>query len=244
MLVGLILIAVAFEILIFCSPIGEHSRLEKGIQSSGIFVALLAAVIALSAVDPKRYKVDVAIASPFIKEESTYEMEKMTDELKGWYKDFKNPIRSHQVHFKIINKSDLTLTRPTLTFRIPVNKKHPNKFPDEKNWSRRSFNSNLYNSTQELRIFEFADTSILSNSNLPYWNSEEEITIWIRMVLDDGKLEPFNVEVSVNCENAEGFSKRIKINPKDLLESIDSSQLSEKANDRLQGEKEIQMENT
>ena len=94
----------------------------------------------------------------------------------------------------------------------------------------------LYNSTKELRIFEFADTSILSNSNLPYWNSGEEITIWIRMVLDDSKLEPFDVEVSVNCENAEGFTKRIKINPKDLLKSIDSSQPSKKLNDQIQGD--------
>ncbi len=219
----LILTAVGFEILLFCSPLGQNPRLEKAIQSVGIFTALLAAIIALSSVDPKKKKIEVATAPLYIEKESTYEKERITDDLKVWYKDFPDPIRSHQVHFKITNKSDQTLTRPTLTFRIPVDKKHPNKLPKEKTWSRCSFNSNLYNSTQELRIFEFADTSILSNSNLPYWNSEEEITIWIRMVLDDGKLEPFDVEVSVNCENAEGFTKRIKINPKDLLNAVDTT---------------------
>lgn len=237
----LILAAVSFEILLFYSPLGQHSRLEKAIQSVGIFVALLAAVIALSSADTKKKKVEVIIAQPYIEEEKTYERERMIDELNIWYKHFPTPIRSHQVHFKITNKSDLTLTRPTLTFRIPVDKKHPNKFPKEKTWSRRSFNSNLYNSTQELRIFEFADTSILSNSNLPYWNSEEEITIWIRMVLDDGKLEPFDVEVSVNCENAEGFTKRIKINPKDLLNAVDTTRTTSAGlNDQIQGEKDEQ----
>ena len=37
------------------------------------------------------------------------------------------------------------------------------------------------------------------------------------MVLDDGKLEPFVVEVSVNCENAEGVTKKVDINPKELM---------------------------
>jgi len=32
----------------------------------------------------------------------------------------------------------------------------------------------------------------------------------IRMVLDDGELEPFIVEVSVNCENAGGQLKKLK----------------------------------
>ena len=38
------------------------------------------------------------------------------------------------------------------------------------------------------------------------------------MVLDDGELEPFIVEVSVNCENAEGATEKVKIKPKELLE--------------------------
>ncbi len=57
----LILAAVSFEILLFYSPLGQHSRLEKAIQSVGIFVALLAAVIALSAADPKRRKLKIYI---------------------------------------------------------------------------------------------------------------------------------------------------------------------------------------
>jgi len=126
------------------------------------------------------------------------------------------------------NKSGFTLNKPTLTFRVPLRRKHPHRGEKEQIWSRRSFNSNLYNSTQELRIFEFADTSILSNSNLPYWNSGEEITIWIRMVLDDSELKPFDVEVSVNCENADGITEKVKIYPEELLKSLVETDSSEK----------------
>jgi hypothetical protein len=36
------------------------------------------------------------------------------------------------------------------------------------------------------------------------------------MVLDDGE---FDVEVSVNCENADGVTKTVTINPKGLLQT-------------------------
>jgi len=62
-------------------------------------------------------------------------------------------------------------------------------------------------------LLEFADTRILSNSNLPFWNDEDDIKIWIRMLICDGKLEPFYVEVSVNSDNAEGITKRVLIEP-------------------------------
>jgi len=63
-------------------------------------------------------------------------------------------------------------------------------------------------------LLEFADTRLLSNSNLPFWNNDDNITIWIRMLLNDGKLESFTVDVSVNCENAEGVTKLVRIDPK------------------------------
>lgn len=34
------------------------------------------------------------------------------------------------------------------------------------------------------------------------------------MLIDDGKCEPFTVTVSVNSENAEGFTKQVQIDPK------------------------------
>jgi hypothetical protein len=220
----LVLLLVGGVILIFLSYLsllGCDSQAARLIQTlSGLAIAATA-IIALSGTDPKRRVVSVVISSPYVDEEGIYPKDKMSKELKVYYKDFSDPIRSHQVHFRITNNSNFTLNRPTLTFRIPVEKKHPNKHEREEIWHLRNFNSNLYNSREELRIFECADTSILSNSNLPYWNSGEEVTIWIRMILDDGKLEVFNVEVSVNCENADGVTQKVEINPKRLLKSPD-----------------------
>lgn len=219
----IIFLIIGLMYLLLYPPSVEESPFGRIVKNSHIFVpslaALLAAVIALSASDPKRKKVDFVIAPLSIEEERTHEREKMTDELKEWYKDFPDPIKSHQIHFMITNNSEFTMTRPTLTFRIPIDKKHPNKHEKEEIWHWRSFNSNLYNSRQELRILEFADTSILSNSNLPYWNKKDNISIWIRMVIDDGKLKPFDVEVSINCENADGITKKVKIYPEELLKS-------------------------
>jgi len=236
----LILAAVSFEILLLYSPLGQHSRLEKAIQSVGIFVALLAAVIALSAADPKRRKLKIDIVQSLDKEQ-TYSKDEMSTDLREFYKDFPDPVESHRVQFKMTNVSGIDLVKPTLTFRLPMEKQHPNKVEKEKTWSRRSFNSNLYNWRLALRILEFADTSILSNSNLPYWNSREDITIWIRMVLDASKPEPFNVEISVNCENADGFTQKIIISPKDLLNAVDTTRTpSAGLNDQIQGEKDEQ----
>jgi len=212
----LILVAVGFELLVLFSPLGEFSRLEKAIQSAGIFVALLAAVIALSAADPKRRSVSVKIEASVDKGNiGFYPKNELSEDLRKIYKSFHDPVKSNRVQFHMTNISGFALNRPTLTFRLPLEKQHPHKVGET--YSARTFNSNLYNSQRDLRLLEFGDTRILSNSNLPYWNNQEEITIWVRMVLDDGKLEPFIVEVSVNCENADGVTNKIKISPKELM---------------------------
>ncbi len=216
MILVLILGAVVFLYLVLTSPLGEYSRLEKVIQSVGIFVALLTAVIALAVADRKRKSVNVKIEPSLDKENiGEYHREELSDELKEIYQKFPDPIKSHRVQFKMTNISGFTLKKPTITFRLPLQKQHPYK--EKPICKKLAFNSNLFNSQRELRVLEFADTRILSNSNLPYWNDQDHITIWIRMVLNDGKLEPFIVEVSVNCENADGITKKVKINPKELM---------------------------
>jgi hypothetical protein len=212
----LILVAGGFETLVFFSPLGEYARLENAIQSAGIFVALLAAVMALSVADPKRRSVNVKI-EPSVDEANIgmYSKNELSEDLKRAYQNFSDPVKSYRVQFKLTNISGFTLEKPTLTFRLPLQKQHPHKIG--KFYSEHTFNSNLFNSQRELRLLEFGDTRILSNSNLPYWNDQDDITIWIRMVLDDGKLEPFVVEISVNCENADGVTDKVEINPKELM---------------------------
>jgi len=207
----LILAFVVFCYLVFYTPFGEHPRLVNLIQSGGIFVALLTAIIALSVADPRKKYIKVKIElsaskpSPHLKDDLPAELRKV-------YEDFPNRFKSYRVEFKMTNNSGFTLKKPTLTFKLPLQKQHP--FQARGRWMR-TFNSNLFNSQDEMRLLEFADTRILSNSNLPYWNNEDEITIWIRMFL--GHMKPFDVEVSINCENAEGITKKIEIKPRDLI---------------------------
>jgi hypothetical protein len=75
------------------------------------------------------------------------------------------------------------------------------------------FNSNLYNFQDELRMFKFGDTAVISNSNLPFWNDGDEFVIWIRMALDAGGSEPFDVKVSLNAGNAEGITIEVEVDP-------------------------------
>lgn len=219
LVLALITFATLFVYLIIASPLGAHSRLSETIQTLGIFAALLAAAIALAAADPKKKSVKVNITlSVNERNMGTYQWDELSDDLKKYYEDFPRPLRSHRVQFNVVNDSGYTLEKPTLTFRLPIRKQHPYKEREPTQLcKKRSFNSNLFNSQEELRLLEFADTLILSNTNLPYWNDQDEITIWIRMILDDGKLDPFNVDVSVNSANADGITKKVKIDPKRLV---------------------------
>lgn len=215
-IVVLILVAVGFELLVIFLPLGGYSRLEKAIQSAGIFVALLAAIIALSTADSKRKSVNMKMELSIDKADfATYHKNELSDDLKKIYKNFSDPIKSYKVHFKMTNISGFTLKKPTLTFSLPLQKQHPHKTGNI--YLERTFNSNLINSQHDLRLLEFADTRILSNSNLPYWNDQDCITIWIRMALDTNSLEPFMVNISLNCENAEGVTKKVEINQKELV---------------------------
>ena len=50
---ALVLAMVVFLCLVFGTSLGQHPRFENAIVSVGIFVALLAAIIALSSSNPK-----------------------------------------------------------------------------------------------------------------------------------------------------------------------------------------------
>jgi hypothetical protein len=52
-IIAILAAAIAFEYLLFASPLGEHPKLENSIQAAAVFIALLAAVVALAGSDPK-----------------------------------------------------------------------------------------------------------------------------------------------------------------------------------------------
>ena len=216
----LIIVALVFAAKIFNAPQEKQLPLGNAVHGVGLFASLLAVVIALHAADPKRKKIKLKVdISVDMNNASNHNKENLSEKLKEFYKDFPDPFQSHRVQFKITNKSGFDLIKPVFTFRLPLEKRHPYGQGREKVVSRQSFNSNLFNSQRELVMLEMTDTQILSNSNLTYLNKNEHMTFWFRMVLGDGKLKPFNVNVSVNCENAEGFNSPFTINPRQLLKT-------------------------
>lgn len=218
-----VLIAIGLGVVLFLSliPLGQtlSSRIENVIQVAGIFVALLASVIALASADPQKKPAKARISVSVNKSDNLinrHPKARLSGDLLEAYQGFPDPVESHRVQFEITNVSGFTLKKPTVTFRLPLDKQHPSAKPSEVS-TERTFRSNLYNSQSDLRLLEFADTLVLSNSNLPYWNDQDQTTIWIKMVLNDGELEPFSVEVSINAENAEGVTRDVTISPERLL---------------------------
>lgn len=60
----------------------------------------------------------------------------------------------------------------------------------------------------------------------------------MKMALANNGSDPFNVEVSIDTEKTEGFTKRLTINPEDLLRNVRKKQISEKAYKEINSDKE------
>ena len=209
-LIILLLIGIGFEYCLLFKSLGENRRFQNAILSAGVFAAMAASVIALSSADPRRKLVKIEI-TPAIKKTlyDDYDKKDLSPDLEKEYRGFPDPIRASQVHFQMTNVSGFTLKKPVITFRLPLERQHP--VGEKPVYFARGFNSNLYNDIRELTRLKFGDTYIISNSNLPYWNEKDEMDIWIRMVLDNGKTKSFVVEISVNCDNADGVTKKVHV---------------------------------
>lgn len=208
-----ILFLIFLTFLLLLPKIQENLCVGVAIQALSAIAALVAAVIALSVADPKCKYVNIKIEKSLGNNSKEYDKNELSSNLKDFYKNSPNIFKSDRIYFKITNISGFTLKKPNLTFRLPINKKHPVKSPKlyeslRDLYDRVSFNSNLYNSQVELQTLEMGETVILSNSNLPYWNNKESIVIWIRMIVEDS---PFNISLAVNCDNAEGVTKEVTI---------------------------------
>ena len=181
-------------------------QLQNVIQGAGIFVALFTAIIALATADRKRNQVNIKVETS-IDQSITYHEDEMTEDCQDLYKVL--PRTSHHVNFKMTNLSGFTLKDSTLVFRIPYEKQPPRKRDDEPMYRLRGFTLSITNAPQML----FAEVMIISIPFLPYWNHEDSMTIWVRMITD----EPFMVKLSVNCSNADGKTYPIEIGPRELL---------------------------
>ncbi len=212
-LIVLGLFALVFEAVILRSGLGGDPRLENAIQSAGIFVALVAAVIALSTADPKRKNVSVSLEGPFIDDVRERREDELSDELREYYRSY--PVRSYRVHFRMKNVSGSELKSPVFTFRVPLDRRPPNQGPDGK-FSVREFTWGPAYGDVPPRVLDVGDDRIISHSGLLYWNNDDVLDFWIRMVLDI-ESPAFQVIVAINCENAGGYWKALLIDPPALL---------------------------
>lgn len=242
-------------VLSYLSWLGCHEQAARLLLIlTGLAVAVTA-VIALSNADPQRKLVKVHI-QPYIdmafpkwkvryrdKSEDRHDNKDgreynehveeiaFTNEQKDFYKNYppNKPITSYVVQFRMTNNSGICLDRPVVTLWVPVEKQTPLE-KHEGQSALFELRSNLYNSQADLKILEMAKEVMVSNSNLPYWPDEKDMTIWVRMVIENKRRksdeDKFQVQVSINCKNADGFTKRINMTPKDLLENIGASRLS------------------
>jgi len=188
-----------------------NRRVAHVLQIASVGVALLTAIVAIGVSDPPKKPVRVKIeVSSRDAEDRKASKEKVHYKLDEPTEQHHTPGETHQVNFKITNCSGFDLEDPVLTFRLPQDKRYRH------NEFGLTFTSNLFNSQQDLRLLEFEETLVLSNSNLPYWNQDASYTIWIRMAFDAGT-PPFKVEICVNSANAKGTTEKVYIDPKKLL---------------------------
>lgn len=221
-------IGIFLEVWIFRNSEKENA-IERMGTTAGVFVALGSGIIALSNADrkPKKIKAEVRIQASPTKEIETHFLKDLPEPIQKSYKTSPESVTSYQIYFKIINKSGFTLIRPTLTFKLPNANRHPEQIevinsdvePPEtvKIW-RLSNRSNLFYNRPDVKILQYLDFSVLSESSLPYLNPKEEpLDFWIRMCLDKESTEKVRVSLSFNSANAEGRYFDFELVPKDLL---------------------------
>ena len=221
---ALAIIWVLLERQIYCGLFGETLKYNYMLQTAALFIALGSGIIALSSADKKSRKIKVDIQVSIADEKpAPHEVGRLPKKIQDFYTTSSLMVYSYRVFFKFRNKSNFTLSKPTLAFRLPNANQHPFSVlvPIEFGGRRTTmpewhigYNSNMFNSEEEIRMLEFEDAKIISNTNLPFWNDSDVLEIWIRMCLDKNSNKPIKVTVSVNSENAEGITKEVEITNK------------------------------
>ncbi len=196
LLLVITIFAVFYAWTVIGGDLASDPSLALVAQGIGVFVALIASVIALAVADPKdktiRMHVDVSMTDPH------HHGAERT---------------SYRVNFTIRNNSGFTLEKPVLSFKVPNELRHP---PTEGSSEQPIFNSNLFNSRRDLTLLEFADSTVLSNSNLPYWNDKDSLMIWIRMAVREQEAS-FDVPVSLNAQGVRGITEVVSVHSATLL---------------------------
>jgi hypothetical protein len=112
----IILATILFAYLMLAHPMGDSPKLGNVIQAAAVFVALLVAVAAIAASDPKPKQVNVGI-EPYIStgEAATHSKMERPDSLISAFAHLRDTFQSSRVHFRLTNHAGFTLVAPTIT---------------------------------------------------------------------------------------------------------------------------------
>jgi len=205
LVVFIILIAILIGFLIYCSQLSYESKISTLIQFTTAVAAVLTALIALLISYPQKRKADIEINCQIDKNHiEGYEETKLNDTLKEHFKDYNKPLKSHRIIFTFKNNSDFDLKKPIFSIKLPIQFAHP-----DDSHNSLHFRSNIFNSSRELFLLNTEDYYILSNNILPYMNKDDDIKIWVRMIIDEKRINENEITIFVNCENADGITKKI-----------------------------------
>jgi len=223
---GLIVGAIILGLLsCFSWPVCD-AQVERLIQIlTGLAVAITA-LVAVSVADPKKDRVQAVMKPPYVTPnlkngKKTYQKNELTGRAAESFADSTGPIVSYKVQFEIENTSSFDWANPIVTFWLPPDKQHPQKKEGEHTYSELSYNSSMYYVQGDARKFEMVDGVVISNRNLPYWKQGKHLTFWIKMVLSPKDSNSVDIEVSVDCDNADGCTKTVTLNPKELLKDVE-----------------------
>lgn len=237
--------AIVLSILSYFSLLGCDFQAASLIEIlTGLAIAVTA-VIALSNADLPKEKVKVDIQTYITKDtenwQETYEKKDLKPDLCKFFTNCRDPIKSYKVQFEIKNISNFDWVKPVITFRLPTDRQAPDTEEkkiiiqchngqvkpvpsDEGNhkYTIRRYHSNAFNPLAGGQVLEMVDGVVMSTTNLPHWPKDWSMTIWIRMVLDleNTISEKFDVQISLDSENAKGFTRTSTIDPKNLLSNV------------------------
>ncbi len=214
--ISLSIITLLFAVLLYhfiCLKIDVSEIL----QLSAIFVALFSSVLAISISDKKKNQIDFSlhIFGHHAKGKSDYVRSELDSSIQNHFEKNGEFFSSYKVYFEIRNKSEFNLKRPTITMKIPSKLKHPTE--DKKSIE---FRSNIFNSASSFQMLEYEETTVMSNTNLPFLHKNEVIKIWIRMLLDPSDENTLTFHFALDSDNLEGKNEIIYISPKEILERI------------------------
>lgn len=216
-----ILFFLAFAYYLICwTSLDIEIKISQLIQAFIGFAAISSSIIAFAISDKKTKQIKFLLHSYALSRDEVGKHPKLIlkESIRKDFESFPETILSHQVYFKITNLSGFTLNKPTITIRLSKKYMHP-----DEDGNYLTIRSNLFNSQITSQILNFAETIILSNSNLNYLNDREAIKIWIRVCLPTNDDKGVNFRVALNSEDAEGRTFKIKCTKVELLNATENN---------------------